>query len=162
MAQAIKYQDTIVPAERSADSISTLVRKYGAADFTRSWDELGNLTGIRFTLRTEMGDVPIRIEARTDTILGILRGAYRRVPVSELQARAHRIAWRHLHDLTEQLLLAVKLGLKSVGGAFADGVEVMDPATAEVITLAELLARYTRPALVSGAPLRLLLTAGER
>jgi hypothetical protein len=156
MAQAIKYETTSIAAEKSAGEIAALVAKYGASRFEQQWNERGELCAIRFALRTELGEVPVRMDARTERIMEMLRRPT--WTLAERRQQALRIAWRHLKDLTEQLLLAVHLGLKDVGAAFMDSVEVIDPGTGETVTMRELLASHAHQ-ISAGRPLRLLPAA---
>lgn len=151
--QSIKYESTSIAPEKSAGEIAQLVARYGASRFEQQWNEQGELCAIRFALRTELGEVPVRMEARTERIVELLRRPT--WTLSERRQQAHRIAWRHLKDLTEQLLLAVKLGLKDVGAAFMDSVEVVDPQSGDTMTMRDLLARHAFQ-LQPGRPLRLL------
>ena len=61
-------------------------------------------------------------------------------------AQARRIGWRHLKDLTEQLLLAVELGLRTLPGAFMADIEAYDGTTGETVTMYELFERRAIPA----------------
>ena len=74
MSQAIKYQQTTIPAEKSAAQIQALVAKYGGTRCEVKWDEKGNVTSVRFAIRHErFGEVPIRLVAKTETIFKILQ-----------------------------------------------------------------------------------------
>ena len=66
-------------------------------------------------------------------------------------AQSRRIAWRHLKDLTEQLLLAVELGLRTLPGAFMADIEAYDGATGETVMMYELFERRAVPARESGS-----------
>lgn len=163
MAQAIKYQKTTISAEQSVAQLTALIAKYGASSFEQRWDGEGQLVAVRFSLRTSLGGAPgfmsVQLRARTDRIYWLLRQSG---DFSEERARAqaYRIAWRHLKDLSEQLLLAVTLGLKDVGAAFMDSVEVLDPETGATVTMADLFA--ARASLVGdGRGVRLLPSASE-
>jgi hypothetical protein len=162
VTQAIKYQTTTVAAERSGNEIMALVRKYGGTRFEQMWGEAGELVGIRFAIRTDAGEVPVSMKARTERIREVLLKSRRRVTTrqrEELTALAHRVAWRHLKDLTEQLLLAVELGLQDVGAAFMAHIEVWDDAEGETVTMAEYLQR--RAVLEPGDRGVRLLESGE-
>lgn len=158
MAQAIKYQNTAVAAEKSAAALSALVRKYGGSCFELQWDSEGNPTAVRFALRTTWGDeVPVRLAPATEVIVTRLRAAGH-FSAERARQQAHRIAWRIIHDTSEQLLLQVSLGMTDVGAAFMEGVEVEDPETGEVTTMRDLMARHAHQ-LAAGKPLRLLPAA---
>ena len=72
MSQAIKYESTTIEPEQSAAEIMQLVRKYGGIRFEMVWRELG-LRGVRFTIQTPQGQVPVRLEARVERVAEIIR-----------------------------------------------------------------------------------------
>ncbi len=145
MAQSIKYESTKIDPTQSASEVAQLVQRYGASRFELRWNERMELEGIRFALRVaEIGEVPIRVEARSEKIVRVLQRAHPSWTSTQVREQALRIAWRHLRDLSEQLLLAVELGLKDVGAAFMDGVEVYDDVADETVTIAEYLNRRAR------------------
>jgi hypothetical protein len=161
MAQAIKYETTTIDPTQSAAEVAALVQKYGASRFELRWNDKNELEAIRFALRTEIGEVPVRVVAQIDRVVELLGQAHPTWPRLKTREVAYRIAWRHLRDLTEQLLLAVQLGLKSVGAAFMDGVEMWDEEKGETVTMAEFL--HARAELVGGdRGLRLLSPGGPR
>jgi hypothetical protein len=145
----IKYQDTTVEVEQTLGELAALIRRYGDARFEQSWDEDGRMGSVRFAVRHDtLGELPVLLTARTARIEAIMREAglwksYEEEAREErLSTQTHRIAWRHLKDLTEQLLLAVSLGLKTLPEAFLADVEVLDPAAGETLTMARFLDRH--------------------
>ena len=140
MAQAVKYQTTTIAPEKSASELAAIVRKYGGSRFEQRWNDAGELAGVRFAIRMEVGEVPVILTAKTEKITDIL---FRKTSMGRQKAReqAYRIAWRHLKDLTEQLLLATELGLRSVPEAFMADIEVWDDLQQETVTMAELVNR---------------------
>lgn len=164
--QSIKYESTTVEAASSVSELSDLIRGYGGSRFEQIWAEDGSVGGVRFAVRhPSLGEVPVAISARTVTIEGILReaGKWRSYPAAErevlVRAQAERIAWRHLKDLTEQLLLAVRLGLKTLPEAFLSDVEVYDPASGDKTSMAALLESRSRRD--GGGPLELGSVVGR-
>lgn len=164
MAQAIKYETTTVEAGKSATEIAQLVQKYGGARFEMQWGDDGLLTGIRFALRhPTLGEVPVRLMAKTDRIVAILLKAHpwtwgkratRAEHEKQWRVQAYRIAWRQLKDFVEQQLLAVETGLFPVHEVFMGQVEARDPTTGELVTVGELVARHGT--IASGGGLLLL------
>ena len=160
MPQAIKYEKTEVDAEKSVSEIARLVWRYGGSRFETLWDEAGDITGIRFAIRAEglahsgLEELPVSMHARTREIERILTASgyatgrsheQKRERPARIAAQARRIAWRHLKDLTEQLLLAVELGLRSLPAAFMADIEAYDEATGETVTMWELFERRAIP-----------------
>ncbi len=146
--QVIKYQDTKVDVEKTVSELSSLIKRYGGSRFEQSWTEDGGVGGVRFAVRHEtLGELPVSLTAKTAQIKRILldEGIWKTYPPKEREERiekqAQRIAWRHLKDLTEQLLLAVSLGLKTLPEAFLADVEMLDHATGETVRMGEYLER---------------------
>lgn len=158
MTQAIKYQTTEVDPAKSVAQIAELVRRYGGSRFETLWSESGEVTGIRFAIRhQEIGELPVCMTVRTGEIERILASsgyatgrtpAQKRERPQRIARQAERIGWRHVKDLTEQLLLAVELGLRSLPAAFLADVEAYDEATGQTVAFYELFERRAR---ISGA-----------
>ncbi len=170
MSQAIKYESTEIEPEQSATEIMRLVRAYGGTRFEMIWGNHHGLRGIRFSIQTEHGEVPVRLEAQVERVAEIIRQkkpySYRMRRTEEQyrawieEELAYRIAWRQLRDFVEQALLAVETGLFDIAGAFMGSVEVWDDESDEVVTMAELVARRMSLQPGSGA-LRLLPKGSE-
>lgn len=148
----IKYFDTKVDAEKSVTEIAALIKKYGGTRFETIWDEHGNVTGIRFAMRHKtMGELPVKLAPLTDTIFQRIGGGKRNprsslhddVYQQRLREQAHRIAWRHMKDMTEQILLSVDLGMKQLVHGFMADIEV-DIGEAEPIIMADFIERYAK------------------
>ena len=156
--QVIKYQTTTVDAVKSAGQIQGLVQRYGGTRCEIRWDNEGRVTGVRFAIRHDrFGEVPVRLRARTKTIEDVL-WSKTSMGRDRCAAQAHRIAWRQLRDVVEQLLFAVDTGLFLPHEAFMSSVETEDPETGETLTWGELLERHG-----SGGPggLKLLASGSE-
>lgn len=134
--------------EKTVAELSALIKKYGGSRFEQQWDQDGGVGGVRFAIRHEsLGELPVSLTARTAQIRRILldAGLWKTYSRSDrdrkVETQAQRIAWRHLKDLTEQLLLAVSLGLRTLPEAFLADVEILDEATGETVRMAEYLER---------------------
>lgn len=169
MAQTLKYETTTVDASQSAMQLSALVQRYGGTRFELRWDD-GILTGVRFAIaHPALGEIPVRLQARIREVETRLRKArpwhrrMRRTPAQyerEMAEQAYRIAWRHLKDLCEQLLVATDLGVIEIHEGFLWAVEAEDPVTGQVTTFGDLLAQHTK-AIGAGGALRLLPAEAE-
>lgn len=161
--QVIKYQGTKVDVEKTVGELSALIKKYGGSRFEQQWTESGGVGGVRFAVRHEtLGELPVNLTANTGQIRRIMADAglwksYAPDARSEkLETQSQRIAWRHLKDLTEQLLLAVSIGLKTLPEAFLADVELYDRERGELVRMAEYLERRA-----SAGPDGLEIAAGE-
>ncbi len=152
--QVIKYQDTKVEVEKTVSELAALIKRYGGSRFEQAWTPSGGVEGVRFAIRHEtLGELPVNLTAKTAQIRRIMEeaGLWKTYPKAEREEKletqaqriqAQRIAWRHLKDLTEQLLLAVSLGLKTLPEAFLADVEMLDQATGETLRMGEFLERH--------------------
>lgn len=163
--QTIKYESTEVDVEKTLAALTKLIRDHGGRRFEQTWDPFGRVAAVRFALdHPTLGELPVHLPARTQKIRRILdeAGKWRSYPEAErqhkLSEQAERIAWRHTHDLVEQLLLAVRLGVKELHEAFLADVEVLDRASGETVRMTEFLERRAR---ASGTPGGALELEGE-
>ena len=161
--QIVKYESTEVNVEKTLAGLAGLIRRYGGRRFEQIWDVAGNAVAVRFSIdHPTLGELPVHLPARTAKIVRILdeAGKWRSYAEDERERKiaeqAHRIAWRHISDLTEQLLLAVQLDIKTLPEAFMADVEVYDRERGEVVRMAEYLERRA-----SSGPEGLELTAAE-
>lgn len=148
MAQIVKYESTEVEVERTLAGLAKLIRGYGGRRFEQVWDAEGRAVAVRFAVEhPSLGELPVHLPARTAKIRRILLdgGKWKSLPTSERERRvaeqAERIAWRHISDLTEQLLLAVQLDLKTLSEAFLADVEMYDRERGELVRMADFLER---------------------
>lgn len=146
MAKAIKYQQTTVPVEKTLSELTALIKRYGGTRFEQNWTPEGHICDVRFAIHHDtLGELPVRLVARTDKIQKILldSGLWKSYPKTEherkVQAQSERIAWRHIKDLTEQLLLAVLLEIRSLPEAFLADVEIFDSQLGEAVRMTEYL-----------------------
>lgn len=146
MANAIKYQETRVDVEKTLSELTALIKRYGGVRFEQNWTPEGRITDVRFAIHHDsLGELPVRLVARTTRIQQILldAGLWKSYPAKEREKKiadqAERVAWRHIKDLTEQLLLAVQLDIRSLAEAFLADVEIADPQLGEPVRMAEYL-----------------------
>ncbi len=163
MGQIVKYESTEVDVSKTLAGLTTLIRNYRGRRFEQRWDASGRVTAVRFSIdHPSLGELPVQIPARTGKIRRILldAGKWRSYPEAErekkISEQAERIAWRHIHDLTEQLLLSVQLDLKTLSEAFMADAEVYDRERGDLVRMAEFLERRA-----SAGPDGLELDAGN-
>lgn len=133
--QPIKYWKTTVEAAKTAAELQTILVHAGATSTATEWKE-GVPTALTFTIPdARRGPLPIRLEARAEQVVQAVRKKRPGAPGLSIE-QAHRIAWRHLRDLTEQQLLAVQLGQQDLAEAFLAAVVVNDSTLGKWLTLA--------------------------
>ncbi len=148
MGQIVKYESTEVDVSKTLAGLTTLIRNYGGRRFEQIWDTDGRVVAVRLAIdHPSLGELPVHLPARTGKIRRILldAGKWRSYPEAErakkIAEQSERIAWRHIHDLTEQLLLSVQLDLKTLSEAFLADVEMYDQASGETVRMGEYLER---------------------
>jgi len=123
----VKAATSDVLAVRSAAAIKDLVRKYGASGFGTSEDYARGIVTVSFVLNTEDGQhvpvqIPVRVQRVYDALYATKAGHNQHVSAAQSElnrrAQAERTAWRQLHLLVEANLIAVQLGIMSIGEAF--------------------------------------------
>lgn len=127
MSQFIKYETTEVSAHKSAREIQDLCRKYGAKRVETRYVD-GQIETIRFILRTELGDMPVLVRAPSEKVYQLFRKHRPRGNAIRQRKQAHKIAWRHMKDLTEQRLLAAFVNIEDPAEAFMAHIE-QEPGT---------------------------------
>lgn len=141
MPEAIKYETTTIPARRTAGEIMELLAEYGARHVSLEYDSEGEPAAVSFAIHDpKLGQlVPVHLRARTEAVARRLlevrpwnsrrRAAIRAEYEREIRAQAHRIVWRHLKDLIEQQLLAVRIGQYELTDVFMHGLMLQDGST---------------------------------
>lgn len=136
--QPIAYAGTTIEATKSAMELIALLVAHRAEQTNVEWGPDGQPTSVSFILQdAKLGRVPVRLEARVDEVTRLLLkekpyNGYRGVPSArayeeKLRAQARRIVWRHLRDLVEQQLIAVKIGQYSLIETFMSNVQIRTP-----------------------------------
>jgi len=123
----VKAADSNVPAEKSVAAIKDLVRKYGASGFGTSEDYAQGVVTVSFVLNTDDGQhvpiqIPVRIQRVYDSLYPTKPGHNQHVSAAQSEQnrrqQSERTAWRQLHIMVEANLIAVQLGIMSIGEAF--------------------------------------------
>jgi hypothetical protein len=92
--QVIAFQNTSVPAEKSAAEIEALLQRHGAAKMGKEYAN-GRITSMYFEMATPEGSFPFRMPVKVDAVYTIF--TRNRVLSQSQQARyeqAERTAWR--------------------------------------------------------------------
>ena len=123
----VKSAESNVSAEKSVAAIKDLVRKYGASGFGTSEDYAQGVVTVSFVLNTDDGQhvpvqIPVRIHRVYDAMYPTKAGHNQHVSAAQSERnrrqQAERTAWRQLHLMVEANLVAVQLGIMSLGEAF--------------------------------------------
>ncbi|MCY3677923.1 MAG: hypothetical protein OXH66_10095 [Gemmatimonadetes bacterium] len=138
--QFIKYQTTNISAKRSASQIQALCKQYGARKIEARYVD-NEIESIRFILDTKRGPIPILVRAPTEPVYQVFRKNRPAGNRKGQRAQAHRVAWRHMRDLTEQRLLAAKINVEDPAEAFMAHIEQEPGVTTGQLMLEQVEAR---------------------
>ena len=126
MAQKVKYETTKVSVAQTAAEIAGLLARHKVASIATDYDTQGNPVAVRCTMRHQGQFLPVVLRPSTKKILKIISENSWKAEY-ELEDKAARIAWRNLKGLTEHLLEAAHIGIKSLPNIFMADIEVPDP-----------------------------------
>jgi hypothetical protein len=90
-------ETTNVPVERTVIELTAELVKVGARTINTQYNDLGIVIGMQWILRIDQRDIWFAMPARVDAVYAYLRSRMTgHVNKEKLQAKAERIAWRHL------------------------------------------------------------------
>jgi hypothetical protein len=138
------YEQTSVPAARSQEQITKLLRAFGCSGVQFDTDFETGRCIVRFGIRKETALQVVRLEVQPLPPERLKRGSGWRVSAEQRE----RQAWRGLHHYLEGNLKAAEFGLVRFEDIFLAHFE-LDPAHGDNRTLSQAL----RPALEAGIPL---------
>lgn len=134
--QFIKAADTVTPVSKSQRDIETILRRYGATDFSfgSSWER--RIARIAFRVPDTLDSaimVPVRLEISMQEIAERLFGkeelnnpqqrwiprrGYVTPDPAKMYEQAERVAWRHLVLWVDAACAAASAGLQTMSEAF--------------------------------------------
>lgn len=113
MARLANYS-TDVPVKTTVDTVQKMLGAAGVNTVTTEWSAADRISGITFSMRTEMGWMPFRLPVRTEAVYAALRADKTLKPSQRTEAHAERVAWRIAHDWLRANLALVHAGMATV------------------------------------------------
>ncbi|KTR95365.1 hypothetical protein NS220_06060 [Microbacterium testaceum] len=108
---------TTVDASKTANEITGMLAKRGAARVTTDYDQQGNATGLSFELRTEVGVRAFALPIRAEGVLATLKRDRAEKRYLTLH-QAERVAWRLVRDWLRAQLALIDAGSVSLDEIF--------------------------------------------
>lgn len=100
---AILNYTTTIDAFKTVSEIEYILIKHGAKSIMKNYDG-GTVTGLSFLIDTGVQQIPIRLPAKIDNCLNVLRKEKKENPrkqIKDTREQAERVAWRILKDWVE-------------------------------------------------------------
>ncbi|MDQ1174195.1 hypothetical protein QE430_002502 [Microbacterium testaceum] len=108
---------TSVDAAKTANEITAMLAKRGAARVTTDYDQQGNATGLSFELRTDVGTREFALPIRAEGVLATLKRDRAEKRYLTIQ-QAERVAWRLVRDWLRAQLALIDAGSVSLDEIF--------------------------------------------
>lgn len=100
---AILNYTTTIDAMKTVSEIEYILMKHGAKSIMKNYED-GTVTGLSFLIDTGIQQIPVRLPAKIDGCLQVLRKEKKENPrkqIKDTREQAERVAWRILKDWVE-------------------------------------------------------------
>lgn len=100
---AILNYTTTIDAFKTVSEIEYILMKHGAKSIMKNYED-GTVTGLSFLIDTGAQQIPVRLPAKVDGCLKVLRKEKKDNPrkqIKDTREQAERVAWRILKDWVE-------------------------------------------------------------
>ena len=100
---AILNYTTTIDAFKTVSEIEYILMKHGAKSIMKNYED-GTVTGLSFLIDTGIQQMPVRLPAKIDGCLQVLRKEKKENPrkqIKDSREQAERVAWRILKDWVE-------------------------------------------------------------
>lgn len=105
---------TTVSASKTSGEVQGLLAGHGARQIVTEFADGGEITGMRFSMRTEFGERGFSMPVRTDGVLAAMT-ADKSIPRSKCtREQAQRVAWRIAKAWLDAQLALIDAGLASL------------------------------------------------
>ncbi len=109
---------TKIPAEKTADEISTLLSRAGMVKFIQTEYDDGDIVGISFIVMAGEQRIPFRLPARWEPVLEAMKKD-RRTPRNLLTPeQARRTAWRQVLRWIQAQMALIEVGMVDIKEVF--------------------------------------------
>ena len=123
---AILNYTTTVDAFKTVSEIEYILMKHGAKSIMKNYEN-GSVTGLSFLVDTGAQQIPVRLPAKVDACLAVLRKEKRENPrkqVKDTREQAERVAWRILKDWVEAQMALLDIEMVKFEEIFLPYIEV--------------------------------------
>jgi hypothetical protein len=109
----IKNYTTTITVEKTVMEIERMLATAGASKILKEYDTNGNIILLTFIVKTDMGEIPIRLPLEIDKIILVFNGLVktRKLPQSYYnnKPQALRVCWRILKDWLDAQLTLIQI-----------------------------------------------------
>ena len=100
---AILNYTTTIDSFKTVSEIEYILMKHGAKSIMKNYEN-ESVTGLSFLIDTGVQQIPVRLPAKVDACLAVLKKEKRENPrkqIKDTREQAERVAWRILKDWVE-------------------------------------------------------------
>lgn len=123
---AILNYTTTVDAFKTVSEIEYILMKHGAKSIMKNYEN-ESVTGLSFLIDTGVQQIPVRLPAKVDACLAVLRKEKRENPrkqIRDTREQAERVAWRILKDWVEAQMALLDIEMVRFEEIFLPYIEV--------------------------------------
>lgn len=123
---AILNYTTTVDAFKTVSEIEYILMKHGAKSIMKNYEN-ESVTGLSFLIDTGAQQIPVRLPAKVDACLSVLRKEKRENPrkqIKDTREQAERVAWRILKDWVEAQMALLDIEMVRFEEIFLPYIEV--------------------------------------
>lgn len=123
---AILNYTTTVDAFKTVSEIEYILMKHGAKSIMKNYEN-ESVTGLSFLIDTGAQQIPVRLPAKVDACLAVLRKEKQENPrkqIRDTKEQAERVAWRILKDWVEAQMALLDIEMVRFEEIFLPYIEV--------------------------------------
>ena len=132
---AILNYTTTIDAFKTVSEIEYILVKHGAKSIMKDYEN-GSITGISFLIDTGTNQIPVRLPAKVDACLEVLKKEKRENPRKQIKAtkeQAERVAWRILKNWVEAQMALLDMKMVCFEEIFLPYIEIHGNTVFEII-----------------------------
>jgi len=147
--KGIKNYTTSISVEKTVGEIERILTSHGAKRIMKEFDDQGGIKTVSFTIDTPSGEMPIKLPARVDRLLVILKHQGARGKIENRycnEAQAARTSWRIIKDWIDAQMALVSVDMVKIEEIFLPyvydgrlGQTLFEALEAKKVNLARLL-----------------------
>lgn len=116
---AIKNYTTTIKTEKTINEIQQILSKHKAKAILIEYGDIGNVKAISFKIDTSQGMIGIRLPARQENVLKILRRQKQKNnAIKATNEQAEKTAWRNIKDWIDVQMALIETEMVTVDEVF--------------------------------------------
>lgn len=132
---AILNYTTSIDAYKTVSEIEYILVKHGAKAIMKNYEN-DAITGLSFLIDTGVRQIPVRLPAKVDACLAVLKKEKKENPrkqIKDTREQAERVAWRILKDWVEAQMALLDIEMVRFEEIFLPYIEVKGKTVFETI-----------------------------